>query len=113
MRAFSLCTQSGISGIPWFPRWGPTSRWATNSASAERHAELVPHRDVGPQRGNQGIPEIPDCVQREKARIVFFQNGQVAEKVGELPDDQIKKIEHVAKTEEIRENRVHPRLHAD
>src|SRR2546429_1445151 len=75
-------------------------------ASAERHAELVAHREVGPQRGKQGIPEIADCVQGKKARVVFLQHGEIAEKVRELPEDQVQEIEHVAETEKIGETRV-------
>src|SRR5712692_381001 len=82
-------------------------------ASAEGHAELVAHREIRPQCGNQGISEIAECVQGEKAREIFLQDWQVSEEVRELPEDQVEKIEHVAKTEYIRENRVHQRFHAD
>src|SRR5438132_11680041 len=82
-------------------------------ASTEGHAELVAHREIRPQCGNQGISEIAECVQGEKAREIFLQDWQVSEEVGELPEDQVEKIEHVAKTEEVREGRMYPWLHAD
>jgi len=61
MRAFSLCTRSGISGIPWFPRWALRREWATNSAC--RSAEAGSRREQkivlgGRQRRRRRFPSL-------------------------------------------------------
>ena len=77
------------------------------------HGELPGEGEVGAQRRDQGVADVADSVYGEHPRVEGPGQGKIGKQIVQDADGQIDHEEHVAKAEELREDRLNHGLQPD